>query len=227
MPLPHHYVTHGPHAVKTCNCEPFASELFLSEWSWAPVALEGRRLGLMTMRDSILLETYREHKGDLLRFLGRRLGSNVTASDVLSDLYVKLLGTSEEEAIKDRRAYLFTMAANLATDHLRTEMRRAELLQEADPAHWQRSDPTTPEQISMARGELRHMEGAIRTLPERCRRVFYLCRFEGRTQSEVAELMGIGVTSVYKDLKLAMSVLVQAKKNFRGEDSDTDGHGKD
>ena len=83
------------------------------------------------MRESMLVQAYREHEWELLRFLARRLGSMHLASDIAHDLYVKLLGAADHPDIRDRRAYLFSMAANLATDHLRVEGRRREILAEA------------------------------------------------------------------------------------------------
>lgn len=167
------------------------------------------------MPESLLLQAYHEHERELLRFLGRRLGSPATAADILYDLYVKLLGAGEDPPVRDRRAYLFTMAANLATDHLRVERRRDEILREADSIVWRSCDELTPERHAMARAELACLEAAIAALPPRCRAVFRLCRYEGKSQAEAAAQLGIGITSVYKDLKTVMGALMEARRRFR------------
>lgn len=107
------------------------------------------------------------------------------------------------------------MAAHLATDHLRTEKRRSEILAEADKVVWQESNELTPERHALARAELRYLESAIAALPDRCRRVFYLSRYEGKGQVEIAEELGLGLTTVYKDLKTVMATLVSARRRFR------------
>lgn len=182
------------------------------------------------MQDSALLQAYREYEWELLRFLGRRLGSPSLASDIAHDLYLKLLGAGDPPQIRDHRAYLFSMAANLATDHQRVEKRRGEILAEVDGLIWRRNDDVTPERQLLARAELDHLEAAIATLPERCRRVFYLSRFEGRSQAEIADLLGVGVTTVYKDLKAAMALMLRERRRFRGQEEhpaeQQDGHGK-
>ena len=88
------------------------------------------------MRESLLLRAYHEYEWELLSFLGRRLGSRSLAADIAHDLYVKLLRSDEDPSVRDRRAYLFTMAANLATDHIRVEKRRGEILAEARSRCW-------------------------------------------------------------------------------------------
>ncbi|MCG8543246.1 MAG: sigma-70 family RNA polymerase sigma factor [Alphaproteobacteria bacterium] len=169
------------------------------------------------MRDSVLLEAYREYEWELLRFLARRLGSTSLAADLAHDLYVKLLQANAHPPIHDRRNYLFSMAANLATDHLRVESRRREILAEIDGLVWRRDDELTPERHAMARAEFAYLKSEIAKLPPRCRQVFYLSRFKGRTQGEIAEALGIGPTTVYKDLKTAIAAMIDARRRFRAK----------
>jgi RNA polymerase sigma factor (sigma-70 family) len=167
------------------------------------------------MRESMLLQAYREHEWELLRFLARRLGSAHLASDIAHDLYLKLLGAADHPDIRDRKAYLFGMAANLATDHLRVEGRRGQILAEQAGSVWRQTDELTPERHVMARAELRHLEKVIAGLPERGRQVFHLSRYEGKSQAEIAAILGLGATTVYKDLKLVMDTLLKARRRFR------------
>ncbi len=160
------------------------------------------------------MQAYREYEWELLKFLGRRLGSTATASDIAQDLYIKLLRVDEHPPIKDLRAYLFRMAANLATDHLRVEKRRTEILVESEGVLSPPNNALTPERYAMAREELDFMEAEIAKFPLRCREVFYLARYKGMTQPEIAEELGVGLTTVYKDLKKALNLLVQARRRF-------------
>lgn len=169
------------------------------------------------MSDSALLQAYREHEYELLRFLGKRLGSPSLASDIAHDLYVKLAGAKESRPVRDSRAYLFTMAANLVIDHLRVESRRREILAEADGVVWRRTEELTPESHALARAELDFLAGEVAELPARCRRVFYLNRYEGLSQAEIADELGLGLTTVYKDLKTAMAALIAARRRFSGQ----------
>lgn len=163
---------------------------------------------------------FHQYRTELLRFLARRLGSAAQAGDLVHDLYLKLTVTADHADIRDRKAYLFRLAANLATDHVRAERRRREILAEIDPVAWSRSEELTPERHAAARAELRVMEQVIAALPERSRQVFHLCRYQGKSRAEIAAELGIGVTTVYTDMKLVMDALTRARQNFRATRND-------
>ncbi|WP_233352573.1 RNA polymerase sigma factor [Glycocaulis alkaliphilus] len=166
---------------------------------------------------------YRKHEKDLLRFLRRRLGSAAAAEDIAHDLYLKLYRMPETEPPRDGRSYLFRMAANLATDHMRVEKRRSEI--RAEMGHTLRTSEmvVTPERAALARAELAFLEAEASRLPARCRRIFYLSRYEGWSHVRIAEALGVGLTTVHKDLKLAMSTLLAARRRFHGQDPDSVG----
>ncbi len=176
------------------------------------------------MSDSVLLRDYHLHERALLRFLARRLGSPVKASDLAHDLYVKLLGRVDDAPVRDSRALLFTMAANLATDHLRVERRRQELLSEASDLLGRRREELTPEHRALARAELDCLRAVIAGFPQRRRQVLYLSRFKGKTQAEIAALLGVGQTTVYKELSAAMAALLAARKDFHAQGPDEKDH---
>jgi RNA polymerase sigma-70 factor (ECF subfamily) len=163
------------------------------------------------MADSALIKTYREHQGDLIRFLARRLRCAFTARDLAQDIYIKLHeldGTVETQASK---AYLFRIAANLATDHIRTEQRRAELLAEAREILWAPSETRTPEREFMARQELARLKRAAATIPPLSREIFRLNRFEGKTQREIADSLGVSLTTVEKHIRKVLEHLAKAR----------------
>jgi len=175
-----------------------------------------------TMLESVLLRAFREHEGALLRFLGSRIGSPAIAADILYDLRLKLANGMQPADVRDSRAYLFSMAANLATDHHRVERRRREILTELQEVAWQQSEEITPERHAIARAELAYMENIVRGFTERRRQILFLSRFEGRSQAEIAQELGLGITTVYKELKAAMLLLLEARKQFQSGNASTD-----
>lgn len=171
----------------------------------------------------LLLQAYSEHERELIRFLARRLGSAALAADIAHDLYLKLCNIKDHQDIRDRKAYLFKLAANLATDHVRAERRHQEILAEADGVVWRQSEELTPERHMTARMELRLMEEVIAALPERCRQVFHLSRYEGLSQAEVAAELGISISTVYTDMKTVMDALLRARRRFRANPATGEG----
>ena len=89
--------------------------------------------------ETVLQRAFIEHERELIGFLTARLGCRSLASDIAQDLYLKLNRSSHEAAVRNNRAYLFSMAANLATDHLRVERWRTELKAQHDGVAWRGS----------------------------------------------------------------------------------------
>ncbi len=67
------------------------------------------------------------------------------------------------------------------------------------------ADPVSdPARIAEARQRLRLLAEGIGRLPPRCRDVFFLHRFEGLTQREIAGRLGIAAKTVEANLARAM-----------------------
>lgn len=56
-----------------------------------------------------------------------------------------------------------------------------------------------------ARRRLRQLEGAVAELPERTRRIFVLNRLHGETYQEIADRLGVSVSTVQKHLMRALA----------------------
>jgi RNA polymerase sigma-70 factor (ECF subfamily) len=171
----------------------------------------GKQAGRGPMSDSRLVETFREHEHDLVLFLAARLKSLILAQDLAQELYLKLSQFEDGEAISNKRAYLFRMAANLAIDHLRGESRRAALLAEAQSFLGTRNAVATPEQELIARDQLARLERAMAEMPPLSRRIFYLSRFEEKSQREIAEIVGLSPTAVFKHIRKVLDHLASVR----------------
>lgn len=132
---------------------------------------------------------FREHNEALLRFLALRLGSQDEAREVAQEAYVKLLRLEESGAISFLRTFLFTIAANLATDRMRVRRRRhfssSMLFDEFS------SEQPTPERQVASEQELAVVSELIAELPPKCRRAFLLHRVTGLTTADIAVQMGL------------------------------------
>ena len=165
-----------------------------------------------------LIQTYLDCRTDLTQFLVRRTGSMSLAGDLVHDLYFKLCHLVKPVTITNRRAYLFSMAANLATDHARMENRRRKILEEEGAVIGSQYHELSPEHYVLVNAELCFVVEELAKLSERAQKVFYLSRYEDKYQAEIAAELGISITTVFKDLKLSMAVLNRARQNFAGEE---------
>ncbi len=145
--------------------------------------------GTPDLRGIVIEQLFREHNEALLRFLAQRLGSQQEAKEVAQEAYVKLLSLEQPETLSFLRSFLFTIAANLATDRVRSRRRRhftsSMLFEEF------RSDLPSPEQQLSGEQALAIVRGLIAQLPAKCRRAFLLHRINGLSTAAIAAQMGI------------------------------------
>lgn len=88
----------------------------------------------MSSNAASLTELLIRERPALLRRVQRILGGDNGAEDVIQAVWFKARGVDDSQAIDNPRAYLYRLAANLATDHGRESSRRNRLL--ADRYLW-------------------------------------------------------------------------------------------
>ncbi len=163
------------------------------------------------MSSSPLLRVFQENEGDLRAFMAARLRCPFTAHDLTQELYLKVSALENRPEVGNARAYLYRMAANLVIDHLRREQRQGGLLAEAEALLWGGSEGVSPERTVMAQQELRALVAVVEALPPATRRVFKRNRFDGKTQREIAEELGISQTAVEKHIRKALRRLADRR----------------
>lgn len=131
---------------------------------------------------------FREHNDTLLRFLRARLHSEADAREAAQEAYVRLLQLDDPGQLSFLRAYLFRIAANVATDLLR---RRAVQSRAQQDSLFFDSEPATQERALAAREQLAAVEVALSELPPRCREAFLLSRREGWASARIAAHLGV------------------------------------
>lgn len=141
------------------------------------------------------------HEGVLRSRLRRMLPRGHDVEDMAAEILARAYAADNWQAIDNGRAYLFGIARNLMIDASRREkivsfevMANIDLLQ---------ADDRTRTGLE-ARAELRRLEDAIDTLPIQCRRVFVLRRVYDYSPTEIAEEMGLSVSTVEKHLTKAV-----------------------
>ncbi|MCW6028110.1 RNA polymerase sigma factor [Stenotrophomonas sp. SRS1] len=146
----------------------------------------------------------------LLRLVQRILGSDGGAEDVIQSIWFKARGVDSGQPISNPRAYLYRLAANLATDHGRERTRRTRLL--AEHYLWGPDEVLSTEEQVMAQDELQRVLEAVEHLPEPTRTLFRLNRLQGMTQVDVAKRQGVSVTTVENHVRSALQRLAWARR---------------
>ena len=160
------------------------------------------------MAESGLKAVFLQNRAALLRLLVARLGAD-HAEDALQDMWLRIDQLSGAP-VAQPAAFLFRVAANLATDRRIAAQRRG-----GREGAWLEVQPAADEQpdaerMLIARDRLRAMERVIADMPERMRDALRMFRFEERPQREIAAELGITVSGVEKLLRRAYAQIAEA-----------------
>jgi RNA polymerase sigma factor (sigma-70 family) len=144
------------------------------------------------------LSTFEQHHDDLLRFFTRKLGCRDLAADCAQETYVHLARLSSPVTVRNPRAFLFRVAANLAIDHLRKTRTRGMLISGEPPPDDAPSTAPSIEDVLDAKQRVVRLEAAIEELSAKCRTALLLNRLEGKTHVEIAQTLGVSESMVAK-----------------------------
>lgn len=168
------------------------------------------------------------HEAEVRGWLRRSLLAQGEEEDVIQEAYCRLSALDGVAHISNARAYFFQVVRGIVIDQLRrARVVRIETVTEVDALRLP-TDAPSPERIAGARRELAHVRGLIDALPDRCRRIFELRKIEGRSQKEIAMLMGVNEHVVENDVAKGQRLILKAwaEGGSAGEHSRSDPKGE-
>lgn len=154
--------------------------------------------------DRDIQRIYLNVSADLHLFLTRRVKCPETAYDLLQDIYFRLPRLFPPPATETEvRAWLFTVASNLSIDHLRSQRRHGEILEQYYSDQPETDASNMPDRKAQAQQQLQQLQSALRELPDQCADILYLSRIEGLTHSQIAGQLCISTSWVEKQIARA------------------------
>ena len=146
------------------------------------------------------MTAWSQHERELRAWLVRRLGDTHQADDLLQDLFIKALGRNRQFCeLVNARAWLFAVARNTLTDHLRSRQDPMDL---PDDLPAPVDEPVPVESLAAC------LPRALAELSAQDREALTLCDLEGLTQEAYAELKGLTLPG-------AKSRVQRARKRLR------------
>ena len=161
----------------------------------------------------------------LRRYLARLLGNTSEAQDIAHDAYLRLYPTLKAQSAEQPEALLYVTARRLAINRLK---RRSISPIHPGEANYDIAASASPsvEQEVMARQELTLLETAIAELPPGCRAVLLLRKVELLSHREIAERLGIAISTVEKQharaLRLLRAALPPETTDFKSTSATTE-----
>lgn len=149
---------------------------------------------------------YRTTVTPLRRHLTRILGNTTEAQDIAHDAYLRVYPAVQKQTAEKPEALLYTTARRLAFNRLKRRRIAPFATAEADLEGAPAAAPGVAQQV-MARQELQQLEQAIAALPEGCRAVLLLRKLEMLSHQEIANRLGIAISTVEKQHARALRLL--------------------
>jgi RNA polymerase sigma-70 factor (ECF subfamily) len=151
---------------------------------------------------------YERHHRSLFTFLLRLLADRPTAEDMLQESFLRVyLHRESYRPTAAFRTWLFTIARNLAVDHLRKGGIARESLQPADRLTGIPDAAPNPLRRVEAGEQVKRLEDAVRQLPPGQREVLLLSRYAGLSHAEIAQVTGSSPEAIRAALHRALNRL--------------------
>lgn len=149
---------------------------------------------------------YRSTVAPLRRYLSRLLGNAPEAQDVAHDAYLRVYPAINDRSAQRPEALLYVTARRLAINRLK---RRSISPLSPEGGALETTAAQTPgvTQQVMARQELELLQNAVANLPEGCRQVLLLRKVELLSHREIADRLGIAISTVEKQHARALRLL--------------------
>lgn len=156
----------------------------------------------------------------LVKYFQRKCGTS-EAEDLAQDVLMNALRSASWTSAEQAKGYIFRAAVNRWRDHQRkskTHGVNVEWNEAVESALDEAcvNGEKSPEHVLGIEQELKFVASSLLRLSERTRHIFLLIRVERMKQAEVAQLLGVSISTVEKELVKALAHLARCLKQWDG-----------
>ena len=152
----------------------------------------------MADRHEWFLNQIFRHRADLQRFLQQFTSGAEDIEDLIQETYVRVYSLPDYQAVDSPKAYLFTIARNLAVERARRVTSHAtDSVADVEALNVFSLESAADVQLD-ARRRFESFCTAVDSLPPMCRRAFVLRKVYKLSHSEIAEVLGVSPSTIEK-----------------------------
>jgi RNA polymerase sigma-70 factor (ECF subfamily) len=159
-----------------------------------------------------LEQLFKTHFAGLYAYAYTILRDSHLAEEIVQEVFVRLYERAQHIRIKTSlESYLYRAVYNESLNHQKHEKAKANYRKFI----LHRQDPASPRQDAGNYLELEaKLQLALEELPEQCRIIFQLSRFEELKYREIAERMGLSIKTVENQMGKALRIMRKRLKGF-------------
>jgi RNA polymerase sigma-70 factor (ECF subfamily) len=151
---------------------------------------------------SILFQNYYV---PLYQFAGRYILDTQSAENIVQDVFVKIWISRNKISIRSNlKSYLYSSVKNQCVNFI---VQQKKFVSEKDAVLSQKKSSNSPEMEYINNELFESIHHAINLLPEKCRQIYLMKRYDNLKYSEIAEILDISVNTVKTQLKRAIKFL--------------------
>ena len=148
---------------------------------------------------------FREYYEQLYLFAGRFVKDPQSAENIVQDVFVRLWEQRTKLVITSNvKSYLFTAVKNHSLNHIKREKRLVTIDEQLDIA---KNCIGSPEDEFIRNESFLSVQKAIDSLPEKCRMIYLMKRYDDLSYIEIGEILGITVNTIKTQMKRAIKTL--------------------
>jgi RNA polymerase sigma-70 factor (ECF subfamily) len=160
-------------------------------------------------------ELFRSFFPSLVLFAQKYVPDQDTAKEIVHNVFINLWEKRQQvDTGSPLKSYLFTSVHNRCLNYIRDQKKF-----DKDDTIFQRLD-STDFSDGVDRLEEQELEqriyDALQSLPEKCREIFMMNRFDGLKYAEIAEKQGISVKTVETQMSKALKILREKLIDYLG-----------
>ena len=154
---------------------------------------------------------FKDYFTGLCYFASKYIGDMDTSKEIVHNVFLNIWENRNEfDWDKPAKSYLFTSVYNRSINYIRDHKKFASTDVNLELE-------TKSEEFSNGM-EVAELEGkikqALQKLPEKCREIFELSRFEGKKYAEIADHLGLSVKTIETQMSKALKILKEELKEY-------------
>lgn len=179
------------------------------------VQIGNKGLFTTTRNPELFDDLFRQYSKPLFYYAAKFVDDEA-ARDIVQDVFVKLWDDKNLTIKHSLNALLFTMVRNNCLQHLEKMKVRNKYLESAKlKLQEEELRFYMEEKTSLLEQELENkLNEVLGNLPDRCRQIFTLSRFENKKNKEIAEELDISVKAVEKQITKALGTIRTEMKDY-------------
>lgn len=150
------------------------------------------------------LQTFMEHRLALMDYVTRITGCRARAEDVVQDAFLRYAPDEIKDTSVSRVSYLYKIVRNLAIDLVRRSAMETRYLYTNTVTWLEPAGEASPEEHTLQSDQLSRVVEVLSKLSEKERLAIEMYRFSDYTQAEIAERLGVSISTVHRMIRNAM-----------------------